>query len=181
MAQRHFRGFWPNYKRARTHPSLNGPRSSHLLTKGPTGSKWRRPITHNYNISNYGFLWLRFMSGFTGRGQRLSLTKVCPQLGLPTQGFERPSERTFFYTLRYVPTSYGAWLTVEWISRCRFPRGRVERGSLKYPSPLGSYRLVSGINNESSKLVCHMRWFSGCIHSFSLYKGSEWRNTPTIP
>ena len=34
------------------------------------------------------------------------------------------------------------------------PGGRWSE-ALKYPSLLGSYRLVSGINNESSKLVYH--------------------------
>ena len=87
-------------------------------------------------------------------------TKALADEGLPTTRTPHSRVQTTkwahpFYTLRYVTTSYGVWLTVEWIARCRFPRGRVERGSLKYPSTLGSYHLVSGINNESSKLVYH--------------------------
>ena len=71
-------------------------------------------------------------------------------------------------------TGHGVWLTVEWTSRCRFPRGKVERGSLKYPSLLGSYRLVSGINNESSKLVYHNKlWVNDYLGAFTAFPFRE--------
>ena len=81
-----------------------------------------------------------------------------------------------FYTLRYVPTSQGMWLTVKWIPCCRFPRGRVERGSLKYSWPL---RLLSlGDRNKQQVLQISLSlWLSRCLHSFSS-KCSEWRKTP---